>query len=557
MTQINGNPANPTAKNNRQQRRQAARQAGRQARKATSKANGRNGAAKEPDHGIARDLKRAHEFHLAEDYEAASELYQRVLARQPENYDAMLWLGVLANKAGDATSAVRILTHSLRFDPDNPTALAVLGNSMRTLGRPEEGLALCRRALELDSACIDAWTAMGAILQSMGQFEQANATFESAIALDPTHGPPYASLASSGKIQADSNLIERMERVLAENDLPDKRRSVFEFALGKCFGDLGDYDAAFAHYRRANVLSGKGASFDEAKVEDRFDRLIATFTRDFLAQRATMGSDSQRPVFIVGMPRSGTTLVERIIASHPDSFGTGERMKIADTVRDLSKTLQTTTPYPECATQIDAAVTQRLAASYLEDLQQRSGVASRVTDKMPNNFQHLGIIALLFPNARIINCRRDPIDTCLSCYCLDFSGRLNFAYDLTHLGQYYRQYERLMAHWRVALPNTILDVRYEDLVADPETETRRIIDHCRLEWNDACLTHDKADGAVMSASNWQVRQPIYKTSVERWRRYEKHLGPLIQALKGNGTDATHGGDTTTETECNARPGVLR
>ncbi len=270
-------------------------------------------------------------------------------------------------------------------------------------------------------------------------------------------------------------------------------------------------------------------------MTDEFDRLIATFTPEFFEAQTSPGSDSERPVFILGMPRSGTTLVEQIIARHPLAFGAGELMTRNRVTWTLPAALKSGTTYPECAALMDERFTDEAANGYLKELRQLPDAAVRVTDKMPNNFRHIGLIARLFPRARIIHCQRNPMDICLSCYFLDFRGRLGFAYDLTHLGQYYRQYERLMAHWKKVSPIPILDVRYEDLIADSEAVSRRMIDYCGLEWDDACLAHDETERPVMTASHWQARQPIYKTSVERWRHYERHLEPLSRALAGGNT----------------------
>jgi hypothetical protein len=234
------------------------------------------------------------------------------------------------------------------------------------------------------------------------------------------------------------------------------------------------------------------------------------------------------------MPRSGSTLVEQIVASHPNVFGAGELPHFHRTAVELPAIQNTTTSYPECAALMNDSTVARLADEYLTHLDALSPHADRVTDKMPENFQHLGLISLLFPHARVIHCQRDPLDTCLSCYFLDFTGWLPFTYDLTKLGQYYQQYLRLMAHWRTALPTPVLEVRYEDLVADKEAVSRRMIAFCGLDWDDACLAFHETDRPILTASHWQARQSIYKSSVGRWRRYEQHLGSLKQALAGAG-----------------------
>lgn len=231
------------------------------------------------------------------------------------------------------------------------------------------------------------------------------------------------------------------------------------------------------------------------------------------------------------MPRSGTTLVEQILASHPEVFGAGELTDMQDLLRQLTETSATSLPYPECLTLIDGTVVARLADDYLARLRELSPDAPRVTDKLPSNFWHLGIIAVLFPHARIIHCMRDPMDVCLSCYFQDFDGYQPFAYDLTDLGQYYTQYERVMAHWREVLPVPILDVRYEELIADTEYVARGMIAYCDLNWDEACLAFHETDRPVLTSSQWQVRLPAYTSSIGRWKHYDLHLGPLKRAVR--------------------------
>ena len=231
------------------------------------------------------------------------------------------------------------------------------------------------------------------------------------------------------------------------------------------------------------------------------------------------------------MPRSGTTLVEQILASHPKAFGAGELRDFYLLTRDLSAYLQSSIPYPECAALLDQESARYLATGYLDHLLELSADATHVIDKAPNNFRHLGLIALLFPRVRLVHCRREALDVGLSCYFQYFRSQ-HFTNDLKHIGLYYREYERLMAHWKKVLPLPVLDVSYEDLVSDVEGVGRRMVDFCGLDWDDACLRFDKTNRTVLTASQWQVRQPIYKTSVQRWKNYEKHLGPLKRALDG-------------------------
>jgi hypothetical protein len=252
---------------------------------------------------------------------------------------------------------------------------------------------------------------------------------------------------------------------------------------------------------------------------------MSSFGRQFLHRAYAFGTESETPVFIVGMPRSGTTLVEQILASHPDTFGAGETRNIQRLVSQFGRPGE----YPECVARLDVNVARRLADEYVLELHRRSGGKARVTDKLPGNFHHLGLIATLFPRAQIIHCQRDPRDTCWSCYFHNFQ-EVTYNCDLETLGGYYREYERLMSHWKACLPVPIFEVHYEQLVEEPERIIRELIAFCGLKWNDDCLRFHETRRPVRTASNLQVRQPVYQHAVGRWRNYTRHLGTLLTAL---------------------------
>ena len=302
------------------------------------------------------------------------------------------------------------------------------------------------------------------------------------------------------------------------------------FSLGKAHEDTGDNDAAFDCIERGNRLKRGAIDFDIADETDIVERITRSFDDAFLARADGLGDGAELPVFIVGMPRSGTTLVERILASHPAVHGGGELDEIMRLADGLPRRLSSTHRYPECAAEIDGAMWRELGESYVAALRALAPDAARVTDKMPLNHRHLGLIHAMLPAARIIHCRRDPMDTCFSCYKTLFTSGQPFAYDLTELGLYYRLYERMMGHWRAVLPGRICELRYEDVVADLEGAARRLVAHCGLDWDDRCLDFDKTERPVLTASAAQVRRPIYSSSVERWRLFERHLGALQHAL---------------------------
>ncbi len=300
--------------------------------------------------------------------------------------------------------------------------------------------------------------------------------------------------------------------------------------MAKLHDEGGDYDEAFHCFRAGNDLRKAGHRYQPEEESLFVDRLMASFNKELFGEKERIGNRSERPVFIVGMPRSGTTLVEQILASHPQVHGHGELEEMAELVRGLSERLGSRQPYPECVKTLDEITAGSLAEAHLAQLERHGCGVVRSIDKMPHNFLHLGLIALLFPRARLIHCLRDPLDTCLSCYFQDFGSRHRFSCDLEQLGRCYRNYQRLMAHWHATLPRPILDVPYEGLVHDQELWCRKLIDFLGLPWDERCLTYYKTERPVLTSSAWQVRQPIYTSSVGRWRHYAKHLGPLFSSL---------------------------
>jgi hypothetical protein len=315
---------------------------------------------------------------------------------------------------------------------------------------------------------------------------------------------------------------------LAESD----RRQLL-FALGKAFSDLGDHDRSFGHLLEGNALKRQQIAYDEAKIIEEFARIRAVFTREMMDARRGVGCPSSVPVFVLGMPRSGTTLVEQVLASHSKVHGAGERPDLGLAAAHISEPGDTAAllAFPEAVPRLSDERIRQFGERYVEAITSAAPTASRVIDKMPLNFFHVGLIHLALPNARIIHTRRDPIDTCLSCFATLFTGDHRVAYELGELGRYYRAYEELMEHWRRVLPNGVmLEVRYEDVVADFEPEARRVLAHCGLEWEESCLSFHGPGRPVRTASAAQVRRPIYRDSVGRWQPYRHLLGPLFDGL---------------------------
>jgi tetratricopeptide (TPR) repeat protein len=373
-------------------------------------------------------------------------------------------------------------------------------------------------------------------LQEIGRLDEARLALERAIALAPRKVEFYLNLLDVKKFTAEDHHFAALQ-ALAKDDtsLAPEDRINLHFAMGKALAQVGDERQAFDHLLEGNSLKRQEVVHDEAAAWRMFERIRAVFSAELMRSKQGGGDLSQLPIFIIGMPRSGTSLVEQILASHPMVFGAGERLELRDALNSFGEASEISLPFPERFLVATGEELRRLGADYLNRLKTALPAAPRdwrrITDKMPANFRLAGLIHLALPNARIIHTCRDPVDTCLSCFSIHFTADQPFAYDLGELGRYYRAYYSLMEHWRQVLPEGLmLDVHYEDLVGDLEGQARRIVAHCGLEWDDACLAYDKTARPVKTASAAQVRQPIYRSSVGRWRPDADVLNPLLDGL---------------------------
>ncbi len=461
---------------------------------------------------------------------AAASAAREALAAVPGDARLMTAAAATYRDLGAYDEAEALLRRAIAAEPDLAEAHAALGLVHLAVNRVDEATAACRRAAAIAPDLPAAQVNLGICLLAEGDDAGGKACFRRALAADPGNVEALYNLVVSGAEEADGDLLSEIERRLGDPGLAPSEAAQLHFAAARLRDDAGDVDGAFDHYRRGNALRRAERRFDAGELERGIDRLIRVFDRAFFAERRAWGDPSERPVFVVGMPRSGTSLVEQILASHAQVHGAGELPEIGRLVASLPETVGSGAAYPEAVGEMDLATSRRVAARYLGALEALDGAAARVVDKMPSNFLHLGLIALLFPGARVVHCRRDPRDTCLSCYFQNFRNPQPFAYDLGDLAVYHRQYERLMAHWRAVLPIRIFDVRYEDLVGRQEETTRALVSAIGLDWDPACLAFHETDRPVLTASFAQVRRPIYSGSVGRWRRYAAHLGPLLDSL---------------------------
>jgi len=460
----------------------------------------------------------------------AAQSYRRAAELRPGPAQAHFQLGNALRNLERYEEAIACYEAALERDPGYALALNNLGYCLDQLGRPAEAMAHFERALALEPGLAEIHANMGMCLQNQGRFDEAIGAYRRAIELKHDFGDAYFNLASNKRYRASEDDIAAMRELLARPDVSADARIGVHFALAKVHEDRDDVDQAFDCYRAGNALKAERMPFDPAQFRDYVDRVIETFSAAFFRERQGFGAVSDVPVFIVGMPRSGSSLVEQIVSSHPQVYGAGERQDMRITVGDLPAILNAGEPFPECTARLGAATARRLGQDYLASLRRDAPESPRITDKMLGNYLRFGLIALILPGARVVHCRRDPVDTCLSCYFQNFAHGLRFTYDLRHLGAVYRGYERLMAHWREVLPLPILDVQYEELVADLEGKSRELVAFLGLDWDERCLAFHEQQREVRTASFWQVRQPLYRSSAGRWRRYQKHLGPLLEAL---------------------------
>jgi hypothetical protein len=322
-----------------------------------------------------------------------------------------------------------------------------------------------------------------------------------------------------------------MRRRLDHLGADDEQVAALHFSTAKVHDDLAQYDDAFEHYRSGNAIKRRQADYDRRKAENVFSSIIDFFDHAAIDSLANRGSNSQVPVLIIGMPRSGTTLVEQVISSHPDAAGAGELAFFPSLAHQLPGLLTSELPFPECVAAIDQGAAETITRNYLDLLRRHSSDALKITDKLPGNYLYVGLFKGLFPQGRVIRCRRDPLDVALSIYFQYFTQGHDYSWDLDDIAHQYGQYERVMQHWMTLFPGSILEVDYDDTINDFEMVARRLIGYCDLPWNDVCLEFHRTRRDVKTASNWQVRQPIYKTSLGRWKHYRHHIETLIETLK--------------------------
>jgi tetratricopeptide (TPR) repeat protein len=450
-----------------------------------------------------------------------------LMPQRPETYCA---LGAVLSELDRFDEALECHRRAIELRPDDALLHHTFGGTLFRAQELEASEASYHHALSLDPDLARSWYGLGNTLQARGRLEEAVSCFRRAHKMDPDLAEACEFLAFNRQCAENEAELDHLGALLRSPDRPALDRISAGFALGAFLDNIDCYDAAFPYFAEANALhrqflADTGERFDADIFRREVDRLIERCTPALFAAATGFGNTSELPVFIIGMPRSGTSLLEQIAASHSRVFGAGERK---DIFRISEAVLAHNRDKP--IEEWDMRFARQLADEHVARLRARGGGAARVIDKMPDNILDLGIIAVLFPAARVIFCRRDARDTCLSCFFLRFGEGHAFACDLADCGRQFLEIERLAAHWRRTLPLSMLTVEYEALVKDPEGESRRLIEFLGLDWEPACLEFHRTERPVFSAANWQVRQPIYTRAVGRWRHYEQHLAPLLAVL---------------------------
>ena len=459
-------------------------------------------------------------------------LYERALFLRPDSVDAHNNLGVALISQGRIDEAVTHYESALSLDPGHAQAHNNLGIALTAQGKLDQAAVHHHRALELDPDYVDAHVALASIFKYHGRFDEAMAEYGRALAIRPDYADAHFGRAEIKTFHPGDPELLALEALAGRDDLSADKAMLVYFALYKALEDCGDYARAFEFLRKGNQLKHGQIHYDEARVARLFQRVSTLFGRSLLDRFEGAGDPSTVPIFVVGMPRSGSSLIEQILASHPQVRGAGEMRDFETAERIVFSAGGQPVAFPEYVPGIDSAALRRVAQIYLARLPALAEGQLRIVDKTLLNLLKIGLIRMVLPNARIIHTLRDPVDTCLSCYSKLFSIGQLFSYDLAELGRYYRLYAEMMSHWRTVLPpGAMLEVSYEALVDDLEGQARRLIEYCGLPWDDRCLSFHKTRGVVVrTASAVQARQPLFRTSLGRWRRYEAELGPLLREL---------------------------
>ena len=464
-------------------------------------------------------------------YGDAETLLQSAVDRAPDFVRARADLVTVQLERDNIDDALENAKRLVRFDEKQADSYLLLASAYGSAGRYEDAIDAYEKTLELVPGHGGALIGLGNMLKTVGQSDSAVAAYRACIENNPDFAEAYWSLANLKTFRFDDRDIHIMNALLDKDGLPTESYVQLWNALGLEHENRGDYERAFEFVKRGNALRRQSERYDPVATEDLTDRLMDVFDTEFLSKFDNTGHPDGSPIFVVGLPRSGSTLIEQILASHSQVEGTHELSDLGRLAQGILKDFDVLERFPDVLRKIDSDAFANLGARYISRTRKYRGGRARFVDKNPNNFVYVGLLKLILPNAKIIDARRHPLDSCFGSYKQLFARGQPFSYDLVELGEYYLQYVRLMDHWHDMLPGFVLEVHYERVVANLECEVRRILDHCELPWEEDCLKFYQTDRAVKTASSEQVRQPIYSSSVNQWRNYEPYLDDLIEVLQ--------------------------
>ena len=454
----------------------------------------------------------------------AEALLCRVTSLAPEYTAAWINLGALYIDQKKWIKGVESFRTATRLGPANAAAWFGLANALAQATYPEESVTAYRRAVELNPGDAFAQIGMAHVLKAVGKQDEAIAAYRAAIALRPEAGDAYWSLANLKTFRFRPEEVAAMEQQVDREGLTRSAGAHFCFALGKAYEDAADYDTAWRWYHTGNQRQRPLVSHDPLVMEQRHAAIMATFTAEFMRSREGQGYEAADPIFIVGLHRSGSTLIEQILASHSQVEGTAELPNLGQVAVAVGRYRSDNVAFPEAVRDLRPKDLRAYGRQYLEDTRRhRLTTRPRFTDKLPSNFPLIGFLHLILPNARIINACRHPLDSLLGNYKQLYGGGPDYSYDMEELADYYRQYHRMMQHWEQVLPGKVLTVHYEDTVLDLESQVRRVLEHCGLPFEESCLHFYRNERAVKTASSEQVRRPIYTGALGTWRHYDRHL----------------------------------
>ena len=472
-------------------------------------------------------IKLGNVFNTVHRWPKSIAMYEQALAIQPDNVQVHRHLGASLQQMGQTENAIKCFEQALSLRPDYIDARIKLAQVLRELGRAEEAKVQLEQVIDLKPDETEAHIILALTLRELGQAELAVEGLERQLKSKPDFGALHYHIAAINPKQEHRPAVEKL---ISNPGLSNSDAIYCHFALGNIFKAGKSFDQAFEHFLKANTLHRETFSYDVRDDTQVIDKLIKVYSKGFFQGKRHLGSASQLPVFILGMPRSGSTLVEQILSSHPEVYGADELHALTAVEIGITQQLEHANPYPECMSIFDKTIAEAYAARYLQELALHCPTAKRITDKLLGNFSRIGLIKTLFPEARIIHCQRNPLDNCISIF-FHFFADLKCSFELTELGQYYLDYQRLMSHWHELFPGEILNVRYEELVMDQEGVSRQLVDYIGLQWDEKCLAFHDNERDVRTSSNIQVRQPMHKHSMNSAKPYEKHLQPLIEVLR--------------------------